>query len=295
MRDAEAFKAADDRELEELTEKYMGEYRNGFLPPDYARSKRQEHILGGYKPGIVRMLRHMRDDFAHSGFVPTFFEKKISFPFGGVILTGKIDRTDVLTDGNRKYARVVDYKSGFKEPDFPAVFYGLDSQMPLYLFAVCEQGYLPSAAFYMPADGARTDDYAEPEPGLVASRETARRNWLSAHMPGGFVIADGGPAETDFAEQERRYREESGASDRKMFFKARKLSPEAFERLKEHCFKLTAALIRRVKSGDADAIPLVSAKKSACDYCAYSLACGNRGERKSVNGNAIERVLKADG
>jgi len=289
--DCAAFKNADDRELDALTEKYIDEYRNALLPHDYAKSRRQEHILRGYKPGIVRMLRHMRGDFAHSGFVPTHFEHRVSYPFGGITLTGKIDRIDVLDDGARKYARVVDYKSGIKEPDFPAVYYGLDAQMPLYLFAVGELGYSPAAAFYMPSDGAKSGDALDSEPGLTLNRETARKNWLSAHMPGGFVIADGGAAEADFAEQEKRYRKESGATARKMFFKAKKLTPEAFGRLKAHCADLIAEQVGGIRRGVADAVPLASANRSACDYCAYSLACGNRGEKVTVDKSAIERLL----
>jgi len=291
------FSALTDKRLDELADRYINEYRDAILPSGYAQSKRQFYILKGCKSGIVRILKHIRDDFDEKNtlFKPVDFERKIDFPFGGTRLIGKIDRLDMLADGNNRYVRVVDYKSGGKEMDFPTVYYGLDTQMLMYLFAVCEQdGFLPASAFYFPSDGLKM-----PPESVIAADEKitnkiSRRNWLAAHTPSGIVIADDSKARQDFLNQEARYREESGSSSRKRFFKAQELTPDAYERLKTHCGNVTEAYINAVKSGNIAAVPLFTgAGGEVCGYCEYGAVCGNRGEKETreVDREAVTRLI----
>jgi ATP-dependent helicase/nuclease subunit B len=279
-----------DLELDGLVEAGIKTYREFKLPPGYAQTKRQEHILMSFKPGIVRMLRHFCGDFANSCFKPEDFEKKVDFTFGAdkpVRLTGKIDRVDRFGE----YVRITDYKSGNKEMDFPAVFYGLDLQMLLYLFAVSEGGAAPSSALYMPSDGAKTDGVLEPG----ADVSELRRSWLSSHIPSGIVVGDGGPAYADFAAREQRIRHESN-SPRKSFYKVKKLTPAAYDKLKDYCGKLVTAQVKRVRRGEIAAVPVAQSKDkcAACEYCDYGAAC-NRQKVKVINKELIERVISEAG
>ncbi|MDR0222586.1 MAG: PD-(D/E)XK nuclease family protein [Oscillospiraceae bacterium] len=292
----EIFEGASDAKTDALAERCISDYRETKLPPGYAFTKRQEYILKSFKPGIIRMFRHIRDDFANSAFTPRSFEERVDFLFGGVRLTGKIDRTDVLVvDGECEYIGVTDYKTGGKEMDFPSVFYGLDTQILLYLFAACGDGVRkPSSALYMPADGFRFGAALEPENGSVsADASKTRGNWLSAHIPCGVYVADGSKAEKDFLNREQRYRAESG-SLRKEFVKAKRLTPAAYENLKDYCAKLIGARVKQIKRGNIAAAPAVPDKNTAvCEYCDYSAVCGNGGKRvRLINKNAIERVIE---
>ncbi|MCL2633739.1 MAG: PD-(D/E)XK nuclease family protein [Oscillospiraceae bacterium] len=286
----DAFKNYTDEDYNNLAERFIADYRNTKLPSGYAQTKRQQYILAGFKTGIVRMLKHIRDDFENSKFTPHEFERGMDFKIGNVIITGKIDRVDIFNDNGNEYVRVVDYKSGTKEMDFPAVFNGLEMQMLLYLFAVCENGAKPVSALYMPADGSKIEGSLDPDSNsLTPDTSKARMNWLTAHIPSGITIQDNQPAYSDITEQENRYRAESKSSSKKAFFKVTRLTPASYDKLKVYCGKLINVQVNRVKKGEIEAIPL----EKACTYCEYSASCNNRGERrvKPINRTGIERII----
>ena len=86
-----------------------------------------------------------------------------------VYLEGKIDRVDMLEMGSKRYARVIDYKSGNTTLNLEDVYYGLRLQLFLYLDAVLTMRQaLPAGVFYqklsqgaMRLDGARADESFE--------------------------------------------------------------------------------------------------------------------------------------
>lgn len=74
-----------------------------------------------------------------------------------VRVRGVVDRVDAFRDGDRSYIRIVDYKSGTKVFNLGEVLEGLDMQMLIYLFAICENGQArygsvsPAGVLYLPA------------------------------------------------------------------------------------------------------------------------------------------------
>lgn len=51
-----------------------------------------------------------------------------------VVVTGQIDRIDMLRQDNRTYVVVIDYKSGRKQLDISQIFMGLELQLLTYMF-----------------------------------------------------------------------------------------------------------------------------------------------------------------
>ena len=114
---------------------------------------------------LVRLLQRLGAEFAQSDYQPAAFE----LPIGErervkplhlvaadgtqVVVEGIVDRVDLLRRGGRRYVRVVDYKSGQKVFRLSDVYYGLNLQMLIYLFALCDStpGMLPGGVLYMPA------------------------------------------------------------------------------------------------------------------------------------------------
>ena len=58
---------------------------------------------------------------------------------GKVVLNGKIDRVDILQKEDKKYLRVIDYKSGQKDFKLEDVYLGLELQLLTYLFVLREE------------------------------------------------------------------------------------------------------------------------------------------------------------
>lgn len=74
-----------------------------------------------------------------------------------VSVEGTVDRVDLMERDGRRYVRVVDYKSGSKAFRLDDVYYGLNLQMLIYLFAIWKNGKgqladcLPAGVLYLPA------------------------------------------------------------------------------------------------------------------------------------------------
>ncbi len=94
------------------------------------------------------ILRRIGCDFAQSEFRPDKYELrigsdeleavKVHISNGSVILRGAVDRVDVYKADGKTYVRVVDYKTGSKKFDVSDLFYGINMQMLLYLFAIVD-------------------------------------------------------------------------------------------------------------------------------------------------------------
>ena len=135
---------------------------------------------------VCEVVDRLVAEFRNSDFVPVAFELSIDndgevgtydipLPDGGMLkLKGSVDRVDVAEMNGTTYVRVVDYKSSGKKFDLNEVFYGLNMQMLIYLFAIWKNGFrdykniTPAGILYMPVNapyvGAeRDEDSAEIE------------------------------------------------------------------------------------------------------------------------------------
>ncbi|HAG14259.1 MAG TPA: hypothetical protein DCG49_10435 [Ruminococcus sp.] len=144
----------------------------------------QQHLGGrDYKPKrflmqfdrtVNRMdalLLHTQEEMRQSQFLPDACELvigrvqdqvgtapyRLELPDGTVLfLNGKIDRVDITEQDGKRYLRIVDYKTNQKKFSLGNIYYGLNLQMLLYLFALLDDPtYYPDAeaagVLYMPA------------------------------------------------------------------------------------------------------------------------------------------------
>lgn len=126
-------------------------------------------------------------DFSHSGDLPP-----VQCEDGdvSVSLSGKVDRVDGYIKNGRLYLRVMDYKSGKKSFSLSDIWYGLNMQLIIYLYALQQEGLdryrarltaelneiVPAGVLYVPVrdelpDAARDMD----EEGLRILRDKALR------------------------------------------------------------------------------------------------------------------------
>ncbi|MGN0520627.1 MAG: PD-(D/E)XK nuclease family protein [Candidatus Fimenecus sp.] len=126
-------------------------------------------LLRNLEKSVLDVLNRLLSEFQVSDFIPTAFELSIApdgeiapycldLPDGGALrVIGSVDRVDTMVKDGKTYLRVVDYKSGGKAFNLSEVFSGLNMQMLIYLFAVCENGKdrfvspVPAGVLYLPA------------------------------------------------------------------------------------------------------------------------------------------------
>lgn len=119
--------------------------------------------------GIKRTLTAVYDDIAREfsvcDFMPVGFEVKLGNGWDGskkamrvsvdgtdVYVRGVADRVDVTEVDGVKYVRIVDYKTGGKMFNMSLIDEGIDMQMPMYLFSLCDElGAKPAGCTYYSA------------------------------------------------------------------------------------------------------------------------------------------------
>ncbi|MEG1875799.1 MAG: PD-(D/E)XK nuclease family protein, partial [Angelakisella sp.] len=196
-----------------------------------------------------------------------------------LVVNGKIDRVDLFANGEERYVRVVDYKSGGKEFNLDEVFYGLNMQMLLYLFALCNDQSAfgkvqPAGILYMPGNlsaaeappGADTqlirsllDDTLKMK-GLLLEDETVLRA-MERELAGKFI-----PVKAN---------KSGGLGD-----SAKVKSAAEFAQLKDTVTGKVAEMGEALISGGVEPMPIHSRGLNPCDYCDYGVLCGNRNTKR---------------
>ena len=223
-----------------------------------------------------------------------------------VKISGRVDRIDMFfTQNNESYVRVVDYKSGAKAFDVENAKSGVNIQMLLYLFALCDANLEnelkvnPGGICYIPSANS----------GAVNDKMSAFRLLAMNHHQSGLYVRDEATdAEAknyfDFlfgkicADEEsinNPLDEKTKNAIMKAFLPDEENAPdpEKFKELREECLALLKENFEQLFSGNVDALPIKynektiqidgSVKKSNdkmhCDYCRFSLICGNNGDK----------------
>ena len=167
------------------------------------KSERFLYLYSRMKKILFTIVDRLIAEFSDSDFVPCDFEleikkgKKVE-PFrieledGFIEIHGFIDRVDKMETADKKYLRVVDYKTGQKSFSLSDVMSGINMQMLIYLVSLWRGGedyygknIVPAGVMYLPArfvpyEVERSDD--------ENARNTKR---LEGGKPDGMVLDEG--------------------------------------------------------------------------------------------------------
>ncbi|MBR5540710.1 MAG: PD-(D/E)XK nuclease family protein [Clostridia bacterium] len=191
---------------------------------------------------------------------------------GTVRVRGVVDRVDAFCDGDTSYIRIVDYKSGQKTFNLGEVLEGLDMQMLIYLFAICENGaerygsVSPAGVLYLPAK----------LPFVNISRELSDdgmdRERFKVMRSNGLLIDD--PAVLRAMEPDL-----AGVFIPVSLLKSGELSKasslatlEQFGRIRRRIQKVLVEMVEQLHAGAVNAVP-IGGVKDACAYCDYHDIC----------------------
>ena len=124
-------------------------YRNLLL----YKSSRDEGRLGRYARRLLRTIDTLQYQISKGDFVPVASELSFGGRQGGMpairfelgdgrslVLTGRIDRFDMCAEGNRRYLRIMDYKTGRNDLDEDLIRRGLQLQLITYMEALLNAG-----------------------------------------------------------------------------------------------------------------------------------------------------------
>lgn len=112
------------------TDKYVLEFLEG-----REFTKKEQFFLDKYKVFIKELLDHVMLEKEYSSFDKAMYEKKIDVDYGdNVKFTGIIDKVLYKESYDKTYLALIDYKTGNDDISLDYLNYGLNMQLPIYLY-----------------------------------------------------------------------------------------------------------------------------------------------------------------
>lgn len=285
-RTKQEFLDLSDVQLSALCDEIAQEYLNNELSAENFTDRRFIALMMRIKSTVKRLAKRLQAEFSESDFIPVEFEARIApdaeiKPLSvklsngsSVRIEGAVDRIDMLEKDGQKYIRVVDYKSGNKEFKLEDVQKGLNIQMLLYLFAVCDEnggkyaGAQPAGILYMPVG----DSFIKADSDIDA--EAARQALIKMYRMNGLVLNDASVV---------RAMENGGAGvfvpvkfkkDGSMT-ESSLATAEEFAGIRKTIDETLAEMARLLQSGRISPSPTDAKGYRVCDYCRYADVCGS--------------------
>lgn len=228
-----------------------------------------EYIVYSIRNSKFEVLGH-EIEFSNSGkYKPIIIEMQDGRK---IEITGKIDRVDIGTYEDKKYVRIIDYKSSIKNIDMNQVEAGLQIQLITYLDAISiAEDFLPSGMLYL---------------GLVDNIIKSNKNMLDEDIKqeirrkfrmNGLVLADINiikmmDTNLDIGASNIvpvTIKKDGEISESKSSV----LKEEKFIELQEKVNKLIKEISKEIFSGKIAIEPYNYNKHTGCDYCEYKAIC----------------------
>lgn len=252
------------------------------------RTKRYIYLKERLKKVVKRSIWLIIEHVKRSGFEPIMYEAAfgeeeglpamtLSLPEGGkIVLTGRIDRIDLLKINNENYVRIIDYKSGNKDFKLSDVFYGLQLQLILYLSAIWEKGLkgitdkvLPAGVFYFKLDEPliRTNGKDEDKDMEIEIMKKMKMR--------GLILADADIVK----EMDRNINGNSFIiparinKDGSLGKSSSVATIEQFEMLKSYVKEALYSISKEMSKGNISISPYKKNKHTSCKFCPYSAIC----------------------
>ena len=112
------------------TDKYVLEFLG-----DRTLSKKEQFFLEKYKLCIKELMEQIKLEKEYGLFDCAMYEKKIDIDYGNnVKFTGIIDKILYKEENDKTYVALVDYKTGNDDISLKYLNYGINVQLPIYLY-----------------------------------------------------------------------------------------------------------------------------------------------------------------
>ena len=273
------------RVLPEIMEKTAVDYENSVL----FANERSRYQIRRMERILLRTILTLQSQLRKGTFAPLDYE--IGFTQTRNLrdvglsekekmrIIGRIDRVDTAQQGNNLYVKVLDYKSGNKNLDLVALYYGLQLQLVVYMNAALEKeqkahpdmNVIPAALLYYHVDDPMIEEKKElSEDELAQQLKTAlRARGLVNDDPQIVQLLDGEFTEkSDAIPVERKKDGTFGARSSIM-------SSENLGKLSAFVSKKLSRIGKEILEGNIALSPYTKENgENACTYCPYGKVCG---------------------
>ena len=290
------------------------DYSNREWGGDFAKTKRFYESVKKLETAVFYIVKNILGEFQKSLFRPKAFEYDLKKQDGKSLLSikveegvyinifGRIDRVDVYDEGETRYIRITDYKTGGKNLSLSDLYNGLNMQMLIYLLALISgeneitenKKPYPAGILYMPAKYVgnfveRTDDISDLSANIEQQLEDMRNE---AFKRDGLIAENVISAAAMDKALSGLYAPVKLKKDGSFSKNSKVMDVNLFNALceftKEKIFELGEGLL----SGDIKAKPVMIGDEKSCKYCEYWSICGNYGDKEPnvVNKDDVDKL-----
>lgn len=231
---------------------------------------------------VIRVFEELRDssfvnvktELEIGGETPDIKPLKFKFGESEIIINGKIDRVDIAENGNKKYLRIIDYKTNDRNRlDLNKLTCGQGIQMPLYMKAVIDNGKekfgecLPGGMFYQPVMES-IGEFEENE-----TEESFNDKRLKKLRLNGMFLDESENISALNRDGKNKLSPVTFVSTGKLSKRAPIYSQRQFEIMSEYIEILLKNNAKDILSGKIKPNPTEKNGENACKYCDYSDIC----------------------
>lgn len=294
-----------EEEQQALVEQAVEEVTVDYKASVLAGSARNAYINNRLKRITMRTVWALSEQLRRGDFIPKDNEvifseteglKALTIDLGDgrkMKLQGRIDRLDVCDDGDNRYIKVIDYKSGNTRFDLSQVYYGLKLQLVLYMEAVREseakanpsKNVIFAGMFYYNI----SDPVIEGEAGK--GEEEIRSDILKSLCVNGLVSTSA----DSIKHLDKEFTGESEVipvsykKDGTLTARSQVITDEQYDILCGYVKDKVKSMGLGILEGNIAKSPYVMEQRSSCDYCSYKAICGYDEE---IKGYAPRRFNK---
>ena len=253
-------------------------------------SARNEYAITRMERILSRTVLTLQEQLKKGVFTPAHYE--VSFQFAEDLdsisiklsekermrLQGRIDRIDTAEDEEHVYVKVIDYKSGNKQFDLAALYYGLQLQLVVYMNAAMEltakehpgKEVVPAAMLYYHVEDPTVESPVE------LSDEELREQIMEKLRMNGVVNSE--PDIVDRLDSTMQDKSQVIPVERKKdgSFSSRSsvMSPGELKIVSDYVNRKMQDIGRQILDGSIAVNPYEKGSEEACTYCAYKRVCG---------------------
>lgn len=293
MREGDFHSITPER-LEELAKEAIDAFVRTELTGFETQPERAQYLFRRSFDEVMEVVRELGNELRTSKFEPAAFELPFSDESAVAVegktaratMSGFVDRVDCYDapDG-RRYARVVDYKTGRKDFDYTDILSGIGLQMLIYLFALQKQGKQllgqaveGAGVLYFPArvDVLSNTSRLTPEETEKKRREAFRRK--------GLLLNDDGVLRAMEDSEQPVYlpcKPDRGGKRQHLADAAQ------FDALEQFVFLTLGEMTDELYRGAARPNPYRRGDHTPCQYCEFRAVC-------HVAGGAVEERILAE-
>ena len=253
-------------------------------------SARNQYAITRMERILARTVLTLQNQLRKGSFMPDEYE--VSFQSADSLesihvalsekermrLKGRIDRIDIAQDEERVYVKIIDYKSGSRQFDLAALYYGLQLQLVVYMNAAMEleaakhpgKETVPAALLYYHVDDPMVESSEE------LTQEEINRQLLEKLRMNGVING-----EDNIINRLDRYMQDKSdvipvekKKDGSYSARSSVMSAQELQAISRYVGRKIASIGREILEGKISLAPYELGNERACTYCVYKKVCG---------------------